>query len=400
MLKYLPVSQENLKIVNLLSTPDETHLGLIYDWRNGYAVTIDTGWEGQERLLLFVWESCNAWSSAFGEDQWAESLWVRIGAQTNVGDVLGVCYLLVWSGISRWCLLQATGRSLTFSVPGAQGTLTTLLSAERATQQHISISRGFWSVQMMTSWLRWLLNWQRRMLSWNSYFQTKKRMRQGCEGQGLQRYGDMEKSGSCEEGARQIETRPGRQGSRFEPLWGPAWIVVLERRGTVNFQGSPPPRSSIVLPDMEKARQSGQERLLGWSRSSWLNWNIKRKYTRGGRRDKWPHIISEHSGIGLGKQKSFWNWIGERGERLQGGFLELSQQHKYDEGKCGVFTACIKGVTGDTDNTEVLSDLFLWTFAVKTFPQEFQATETSGKIWIKEDMLLVEENQVRKHWMN
>lgn len=45
----------------------------------------------------------------------------------------------------------------------------------------------------------------------------------------------------------------------------------------------------------------------------------------------------------------------------------------------GVFTACIKGVTGGTDNTEVLSDFFLWTFAVKTFPQEFQATETSGK---------------------
>lgn len=216
MLKYLPVSQENLKIVNLLSTPDETHLGLIYDWRNGYAVTIDTGWEGQERLLLFVWESCNAWSSAFGEDQWAESLWVRIGAQTNVGDVLGVCYLLVWSGISRWCLFQATGRSLTFSVPGAQGTLTTLLSAERATQQHTSISRGFWSVQMMTSWLRWLLNWQRRMLSWNSYFQTKKRMRQGCEGQGLQRYGDMVKSGSCEEGARQIETQAWTSG---EQIW-------------------------------------------------------------------------------------------------------------------------------------------------------------------------------------
>lgn len=54
VLKYLPVSQENLKIVNLLSTLDETHLGLIYHWRYGYAVTVDTGWEGEERLLLFM----------------------------------------------------------------------------------------------------------------------------------------------------------------------------------------------------------------------------------------------------------------------------------------------------------------------------------------------------------
>jgi len=96
MLKYLPVSQEYLKIANLLSTPDEMHLGLIYHCINDDAVTNAYRQERRgEAVTLHVRRQKGCTEHCLWRDvQSVESLWERIIAQTYVGDVMDVCYTL------------------------------------------------------------------------------------------------------------------------------------------------------------------------------------------------------------------------------------------------------------------------------------------------------------------
>lgn len=75
--------------------------------------------------------------------------------------------------------------------------------------------------------------------------------------------------------------------------------AALERSSGVlpDFQRSPP-GSRVVYPSKQKNQAAEAEDLHGWTQSSWLKWNIKRKHT-GGRsrvRSPWRNILSECAG--------------------------------------------------------------------------------------------------------
>lgn len=53
-------------------------------------------------------------------------------------------------------------------------------------------------------------------------------------------------------------------------------------------------------------------------------------------------------------------------------------------------------MTKDTEKTEVLN-AFALVFTGKTGTEQSQAFEMSGKVWSKEDLALVEEDQIREH---
>ena len=54
-------------------------------------------------------------------------------------------------------------------------------------------------------------------------------------------------------------------------------------------------------------------------------------------------------------------------------------------------------VTKHMGKAEILSAVFTLVFACKIYPQESQAPETSGKVWSKEDLSLLEEDEARVH---
>lgn len=78
-------------------------------------------------------------------------------------------------------------------------------------------------------------------------------------------------------------------------------------------------KASVTLSSVQEAHENQGTQakasggLYGWARTSWQNSNIKRKHTRGWRREGWPwrnrDTLSEYAGKGLGKSKPIWSWI-------------------------------------------------------------------------------------------
>lgn len=54
-------------------------------------------------------------------------------------------------------------------------------------------------------------------------------------------------------------------------------------------------------------------------------------------------------------------------------------------------------MTKDIEKTDVLNAVFALVFTGKTSTAQSQALEMNGKIWSKEDLFLVEKDQIREH---
>lgn len=54
-------------------------------------------------------------------------------------------------------------------------------------------------------------------------------------------------------------------------------------------------------------------------------------------------------------------------------------------------------MTKDTEEAEICKVFFASVFTSKTIHKQYEAPETSGKLWNKEYSFLVKEDQVRKH---
>ena len=52
-----------------------------------------------------------------------------------------------------------------------------------------------------------------------------------------------------------LDLRRADFGTFRDLLGRVSWNVVLERRGMVDFQGSPPPSSSLVHPDVQEPKE-------------------------------------------------------------------------------------------------------------------------------------------------
>lgn len=121
---------------------------------------------------------------------------------------------------------------------------------------------------------------------------NKKRTRQGCEGQGLQRYGVMVKSGSCEEGTRQIETQAWTSGEQIWTSLGACLDCGPREKGYGKF--------SRITSSKVKHSPSwhAENQAKGARRPAWLIKELltklrhKKEVYKRGRRDKWPHILS------------------------------------------------------------------------------------------------------------
>ena len=97
-----------------------------------------------------------------------ENIWVRMSRQIKVGDITVYLPQTMWSR-SRWCLLQTTGRSLTFTGPGPHGGFNNpdiCCKCNIAGHKHPG---HFWSALMVMSWQKWLTRWQGQVPCWTSY---------------------------------------------------------------------------------------------------------------------------------------------------------------------------------------------------------------------------------------
>lgn len=59
---------------------------------------------------------------------------------------------------------------------------------------------------------------------------------------------------------------------------------------------------------------------------------------------------------------------------------------------------CWRSVTKDMGKANTLNAFFISLFTDKTFPQQSQVPENSGKAWSKVEFPSMEEDQVRKHF--
>lgn len=80
----------------------------------------------------------------------------------------------------------------------------------------------------------------------------------------------------------------------------------------INFQGLSPSSSTTVYLNEQGVKQRCRS-LHGWTVSFWLNPNMKRKNTRGGRRARYTRrnieALSKHGGMKLGKPWATWSRI-------------------------------------------------------------------------------------------
>lgn len=109
------------------------------------------------------------------------------------------------------------------------------------------------------------------------------------------------------------------QESRLWPVQIPAWKNPMED-GPGEHSGSRRPvwYSKITSsklknsPSQWAGNQANVTGLHGWTRSSWLNSNMKRKHTGAAKRGKWPRknaeTLAKYAEMGLGKPNWSWNW--------------------------------------------------------------------------------------------
>ena len=83
--------------------------------------------------------------------------------------------------------------------------------------------------------------------------------------------------------------------------------------------------------------------------------------------------------------------------KKKGFYRYINSKRKTSENVGPLLNGAVDLVTNDTEKAKVLSAAFTLVFTGKTGLQESQAPETRGKVWNKEDLTLVEEDQVREH---
>lgn len=80
----------------------------------------------------------------------------------------------------------------------------------------------------------------------------------------------------------------------------------------------------------------------------------------------------------------------------KGFYRYLNSKRKTRENVGPLLNGARELVINDMEKAKVLNAAFVSVFTSKNSFQESQATEARGKLWCKEDLHLVEENQVRE----
>jgi len=128
-----------------------------------------------------------------------------------------------------------------------------------------------------------------------------------------------------------------------------------------------------------------------------LKW--KRKIYEFGRCDRSlgrnMGTLSELAGKQRGRLRSTWNRNCKGCQRQQEGLLQVHQQQTEDQGPLLNEVGAL--VMEDTKKAELLNAFFASVFTAKAAPQESQSLEVRKKVWRKEDLPLLEEDQVRDH---
>ncbi|GAB0209397.1 mitochondrial enolase superfamily member 1 [Grus japonensis] len=84
-------------------------------------------------------------------------------------------------------------------------------------------------------------------------------------------------------------------------------------------------------------------------------------------------------------------------DNKKGFFKYISSKRKTRENVGPLLNEVGALVMEDTEKVELLNAFFASVFTAKAGPQETQTLEVGGKVWRKEDLPLVEEDQVREH---
>ncbi|KAK4816298.1 LOW QUALITY PROTEIN: hypothetical protein QYF61_014596 [Mycteria americana] len=147
-----------------------------------------------------------------------------------------------------------------------------------------------------------------------------------------------------------------------------------------DFQGSPPSGSGMVHPEMQKSNK-------GSRRPAWMTRELltKLRYEQEVY-DKWKQ--------GQVTQEEYRDTVQScRDEIMKAkAHLELNLVRNVKGNKKSFYSTL-----EDIEKPEVLNAFFVSIFTGKTSLQESQALETSGKVWSKEDLPWVEQDQIREH---